>query len=213
MSEVELEDQDILSREDRAAEENRSLLVSNHVRAFDIMGATGSGKTAIIERINERLPDGLQMGAVAGDVTGSADYDRFKKAGIPAYNLNTESKCHLDAELVRKSLKALPLTELDILFVENVGNLICPANFPLGCEKEIVVVSLTEGDDMVRKQPKMFLQSSLLVINKVYLAQAVGVDPERPREDYLKINPDGDVIFTNARDGTGIDELIQALNL
>lgn len=213
MSEVNIDQGEILASESEDAKRNLDTLSSLGVRSFDIMGATGSGKTALIETIAHQTGPSIKIGAIAGDVTGSADYDRFREAGISAHNLNTEGQCHLDAELVGKSLQHLPLKQLDILFIENVGNLICPASFPLGVEREIVIISVTEGEDMVRKQPKMFMQSDLLVINKIDLADIIGVNPEIPREDFLQLKPDGDVIFSSAAEGTGIDSLFNAMEL
>jgi hydrogenase nickel incorporation protein HypB len=213
MHDINLEDGDILAKQKELAEKNRDKLSLHGVRAINVMGAIGSGKTALIEAIHDRIKDELRMGAIAGDVAGTDDYERFERAGITAYNLNTHSDCHLDAHLVDHSLENMPLDELDLLFVENVGNLVCPADFPLGTDGEIVVISVTEGEDMVRKHPKIFSQSDIVVINKVDLSEAIGVDPEKPRSDYEEINPNGKVIFTAATKGDGIDELISALDI
>ena len=133
--------------------------------------------------------------------------------GIDSVNLNTQDDCHLDAHRVAHSLEGLPLDEIDILFIENVGNLVCPADFPLGAETELVVISVTEGDDMIRKYPKIFAQTDIVVINKVDLAEAVGVDPQVLVDDYKRVNPHGNVILTDARHDRGIDELIEALGI
>ena len=213
MNEMDLNNIDVLSGDEKAAERNRQILENKNVKSFNIMGSTGSGKTALIESIKDILSGNQRIGAVAGDVTGVSDYERFQKVQIPAYNLNTDSKCHLDAGLVNRALKGLNLDEIDVLFVENVGNLICPAGFELGTERDIAVISVTEGDDMVRKQPKMFLRSDILVINKIDLADAIGVDPQVPRKDYEKIHPDGKVFLTSAKTGKGIDKLIQEVGI
>lgn len=213
MHDINLEDGDILAKQKELAKKNEDKLSLHDVKAINVMGAIGSGKTALIEAIHEKVKDKVKLGAVAGDVAGTDDYDRFDRAGITAYNLNTHSDCHLDAHLVDHSLENMPLDELDFLFVENVGNLVCPADFPLGTDKEVVVISVTEGEDMVRKHPKIFSQSDLVVINKVDLSDAIGVDPEKPRADYKEINPNGKAIFTSATEGEGIDELISALDI
>lgn len=213
MHDINLEDGDILAKQKELASKNEDKLNLHGVRAINVMGAIGSGKTALIEAIHEKVKHKVNLGAVAGDVAGTDDYERFNRAGITAYNLNTHSDCHLDAHLVDHSLENMPLDDLDLLFVENVGNLVCPADFPLGTDTEIVVISVTEGEDMVRKHPKIFSQSDIVVINKVDLSEAIGVDPEKPRADYEEINPNGKAIFTAATKDKGIDELISALNI
>lgn len=213
MHDINLEDGDILAKQKELAEKNEDKLSRHGVRAINVMGAIGSGKTALIEAIHEKVKDRVRLGAVAGDVAGTDDYDRFERAGITAYNLNTHSDCHLDAHLVDHSLENMPLDDLDFLFVENVGNLVCPADFPLGTDREIVVISVTEGEDMVRKHPKIFSQSDLVVINKVDLSEAIGVDPEKPRADYEEINPNGKALFTSATKARGVKELISALDI
>lgn len=213
MHDINLEDGDILAKQKELAKKNQDKLAQHGVRAINVMGAIGSGKTALIEAIYERVEGNLEVGAVAGDVAGTDDYERFEQAGIHAYNLNTHSDCHLDAHRVDHSLSSMPLDILDLLFVENVGNLVCPADFPLGTETEMVVISVTEGEDMVRKHPKIFSQSNLVVINKVDLSDAIGVNPEKPKEDYHDINPTGRVVFTAATEDEGIDELVEALEL
>lgn len=213
MHDINLEDGDILAKQKELASKNEDKLNLHGVRAINVMGAIGSGKTALIEAIHEKVKHKVNLGAVAGDVAGTDDYERFNRAGITAYNLNTHSDCHLDAHLVDHSLENMPLDDLDLLFVENVGNLVCPADFPLGTDAEIVVISVTEGEDMVRKHPKIFSQSDIVVINKVDLSEAIGVDPEKPRADYEEINPNGKAIFTAATKDKGIDDLISALNI
>ncbi len=213
MHDINLEDGDILAKQKELAKKNEDKLANHEVTAVNVMGAIGSGKTALIEAIHQKIKDDYSMGAVAGDVAGTDDYDRFEDAGIEAYNLNTHSDCHLDPHLVDHSLESMPLERLDLLFVENVGNLVCPADFPLGTDREIVVISVTEGEDMVRKHPKIFSQSDIVVINKVDLAEAIGVDPEVPKKDYKEINPHGQAIFTSVTEDRGIDELVEALEL
>jgi len=213
MHDINLQDGDILAKQKELAKKNEDKLALHDVRAINVMGAIGSGKTALIEAIYEKIKEEKKVGAVAGDVAGTDDYERFEAAGITAFNLNTHSDCHLDAHLVDHSLESMPLDSLDLLFVENVGNLVCPADFPLGTESDVVVISVTEGEDMVRKHPKIFSQSDLVVINKVDLANAIDVDPEIPKEDYEEINPGGKVIFTAATKDRGVDELVEALEL
>lgn len=210
---VDLE-KDILSENRRIAKDNRALLEKHGIVAFDFLGAIGSGKTLIIEKLVDILKaKGKRAAAIAGDVSGDDDYQRFVSHGIPAANVNTGKECHLDAHLVDHALEDLPLDELDYLFIENVGNLVCPVDFPLGSHKRVVVISVTEGDDMVRKHPAIFAFSDVIVINKIDLADAMEVDPKRLERDARRTNPGAAIILMDARHGKGIEDLVRALGL
>lgn len=210
---VDLE-KDILAENRRIANENSELLKSHGITAFDFLGAIGSGKTLIIEKLIEHLrAKGKRAGVIAGDVSGDDDYQRFVKHGVPAVNINTGKECHLDAHLVDHALEDLPLDKLDYLFIENVGNLVCPVDFPVGSHKRIVVISVTEGDDMVRKHPPIFAFSDVIIINKVDLSEAMEVDPKVLERDARRTNPGAKIIMMDARRGKGMDELAQALGL
>ncbi|MFC2079012.1 hydrogenase nickel incorporation protein HypB [Candidatus Bipolaricaulota bacterium] len=214
MHNIRVSGADILKRQLELAEANRRLLEEKAVNAVSVMGAIGSGKTSLIEQMIDRLAgDGLRVGTIAADSAGDDDHQRFLARGADSINLNTQDDCHLDAHTVEHAMTKLPLDKLDILFIENVGNLICPADFPLGTAKDVVVISTTEGDDMVRKHPKIFAQSDILVLNKVDLADAVGVSPDRIVSDYARINPHGKAVLTDARHELGIDNLLEALGL
>jgi len=212
MHNVQVNAKDVLKRQLELAEANRRLLEKEKVVAISVMGAIGSGKTSLIERMIDQLTgQGFQVGTIAADSAGDDDHQRFLSHGAYSVNLNTQDDCHLDAHTVDHAMGHLPLDKLDILFIENVGNLICPAEFPLGTANEVVVISTTEGDDMVRKHPKIFAQTDILVLNKIDLADAVGVDPQRIIGDYSRINPHGRAVLTDARHQTGIDDLLEAL--
>jgi len=212
MHNVHVSGEDVLKRQLELAEANRRLLKEKKVIAISVMGAIGSGKTSLIERMIDQLTaQGLQVGTIAADSAGDDDHQRFLSHGIDSINLNTQDDCHLDAHIVEHAMEHLPLDKLDMLFIENVGNLICPADFPLGTADEMVVISTTEGDDMVRKHPKIFAQTDILVLNKIDLAEAVGVDPQRVLLDYSRINPHGKAVLTDARHEIGIDELLETL--
>jgi hydrogenase nickel incorporation protein HypB len=202
-------EKDIFSANRRLAEKNAACLKGNHVRAFDLLGGIGSGKTALIEQLVPRLAvKGLRTAAIAGDVYGDDDFRRITSLGIPAENVNTGKECHLDAHMVEHALDHLPLDSVDILFVENVGNMVCPTDFELGAEKRIVVVSSTEGDDVVNKHPMMFRGCTIGVLNKVDLAEAVGADLDRMERDMHRYNPDMKVFRTNMKTGQGVDALL-----
>ena len=214
MHNVQVNGEDILKRQLELAEANRRQLEDKAVDAISVMGAIGSGKTLLIERMIDRLAKCRQnVGTIAADSAGDDDHQRFLSHGAESINLNTQDDCHLDAHTVDHAMEHLPMDELDILFIENVGNLICPADFPLGTTKEMVVISTTEGDDMVRKHPKIFAQTDILVLNKIDLANAVEVDPARVVSDYARINPHGKAVLTDARHEIGISELLSALGL
>lgn len=205
-------EKDIYAANSRTAEENRRLLARHGARGIDLLGAIGSGKTALIERIVPLLVErGLTAGAIAGDVYGDDDFKRIVALGIPAVNANTGKECHLDAHLVRHALEDLPLGDLDLVFIENVGNMVCPTDFLLGAEKRIVVVSSTEGDDVVNKHPMMFRNCSIGVINKVDLAPLVGANLDRMEADMRRYNPAIQVFRTNLKTGEGVGPLLDAI--
>ncbi len=206
---IEMEEK-ILQANTRLAEMNRRLLRQHGVRAYDFMGAIGSGKTALIERISSIMMErGLRVGAVTGDVAGDDDARRLRAL----VNVNTGKECHLDAHYLHHALEELPLDELDVVFVENVGNLVCPADFPLGTDMRVVVVSVTEGDDMVRKHPVIFGISDVAVVNKIDIAEHVGVNPEVIVEDFRRVKPGGRIVLTSARTGEGVEELMRLMGL
>jgi len=204
-------EKNILEENDRIAEKNQNMFEEKGVRAFNILGAIGSGKTSLIERLREGMDE--KVGAIAGDLNGKDDYERFKEKDMPAVAINTGKDCHLDAHYVNHGLEDIELNELDFLFIENVGNLICPVDFPLGTEADVVVVSVTEGDDMIRKHPLIFSKSDLTVLNKVDLAEAMDVDIDTIEEDYEEVNPHGTLIKTNAKEGKGIEKVAEFLDL
>ncbi|MDD1728991.1 MAG: hydrogenase nickel incorporation protein HypB [Methanospirillum sp.] len=205
-------EKDIFSANRRLADENAAHLKGHQVRAFDLLGGIGSGKTALIEQMVPRLSKkNLKAAAIAGDVYGDDDFRRITSLGIPAENVNTGKECHLDAHMVEHALHHLPLDVIDILFVENVGNMVCPTDFELGAEKRIVVVSSTEGDDVVNKHPMMFRGCTIGVLNKVDLAEAVGADLDRMERDMHRYNPDMKVFRTNMKTGDGVDALLEEI--
>ena len=153
------------------------------------------------------------VGVVAGDLTTTIDGERIERHGARVVEVNTGKECHLDANLVGKALRTLPLDELDVLFVENVGNLICPAEFPLGAGKRVVVISVTEGPHMVVKHPYIFAEAAAVVINKTELAEAMGVDPEQLASDVARINPHAQVIRASLKNDRGTDQILEALGL
>ena len=209
---VELE-KDVLKANREIAHENRTLLQKHGVKAIDIMGAIGAGKTSLIEKLVNRLKNRYHIAAFKGDLTTTIDAEKISRHNVPVVAINTGKECHLDANLVKKALQKLNLDSIDLLLIENVGNLICPAEFPLGSEKRVVLISVTEGPYMVVKHPFIFMDADVVVINKIDLASAMDVNVENLKADVKRINPNAKVAFTNCRTGDGVDQVIEALGL
>jgi hydrogenase nickel incorporation protein HypB len=205
-------EKDIYDVNNKIADNNSATLQSHGIRAFDLLGAIGSGKTALIEKMVPLLKErGIRAAAIAGDVYGDDDFRRIVALGIPTVNANTGKECHLDAHLVEHAIEDLPLDDIDVLFIENVGNMVCPTDFRLGAEKRLVVVSSTEGDDVVNKHPMMFRDCQIGVINKVDLAPFVGADLDRMETDIKRYNPSMKIFRTNLKTGTGVDGILDAM--
>ena len=203
---------DVLRANNKIAHENYHLLKEHGIKSVDFMGSIGAGKTALIIEIGKRLVSrGKRVCVIAGDVTGDDDFTRFREAGLDAVNCNTGKECHLDANLIKKCLADIDLDKYDVMIIENVGNLVCPADFPLGTDFRAVVVSTTEGDDMVRKHHAVFQHSDIAILNKMDIADAVGVDPSVITKDYNKLTGGLKEMYTcSARKGNGVDEIIDA---
>lgn len=207
---IELE-HSLLEANAKLAEENRILLKKHGITAIDFMGAIGSGKTTLIARLAERLKDKGGIAVFNGDATTSDDQDLVAGTGVQVVQLATVNGCHLDANLVGKALRKIELEGLRLLFLENIGNLICPAEFPLGADARVVVISVTEGPWSVRKHPHMFLGAQIVVINKIDLAAAMEVNVDTLAADVHKLKPEIKVIPTSCKTGAGVDEVAAAI--
>jgi hydrogenase nickel incorporation protein HypB len=207
---IELE-HSLLEANAQLAKANRALLDRHGITAIDVMGAIGSGKTTLIGRLVEKLKDQFGVAVFNGDATTSDDANVIASQSVPVVQIATVNGCHLDANLVGKALKKTNLDNLRLIFIENIGNLICPAEFPLGSKARVVVVSVTEGPWMVRKHPHMFLGAELVVINKVDLAEAMEVSVSELTKDVHRLKPDIAVIPTSCKTGAGLDEVAAAL--
>ncbi len=199
-------DYDVLEVNAKIARNNRNNLDRHGITAFNIMGAIGSGKTMLIEKTIQRLGKKYRIGAIAGDVVARLDASRFEKLGIPTVGLNTGKECHLDAHLVEHGIEDLPLDSLDLLFMENVGNLICPTDYELGEHKRVVIVSVSEGDDIVEKHPLIFSTADLIIVNKIDIAEAVDADADKMVSDARTINPRIDVLKMSLKTGEGFED-------
>lgn len=208
IAEVEIQ-HDIMVANKKLAQRNQRILDKSGVFSVDVVGAIGSGKTSLIEVLIQEM--NYKIGVIAGDVISKFDAGRFQKYNVPVVGLNTGKECHLDAHLVEHALEDLPLDRIDLLFIENVGNLICPVDFDLGSHMRMVVISVSEGDDTVEKHPLIFKDADLVVINKVDIAQAVGADEEKMVNDVKMLNPDVEVIKSSLKLGEGVDSIIKAI--
>ncbi|MDR3290935.1 MAG: hydrogenase nickel incorporation protein HypB [Methanobrevibacter sp.] len=184
-------------------------LNDSNIFGVDFVGAIGSGKTSLIEELIQNMEENI--GVIAGDVISKFDANRFEKFNIPVVGLNTGKECHLDAHLVEYAINDMPLDKIDYLFVENVGNLICPVDFDLGSHIRVVVISVSEGDDTVEKHPLIFQSADLVIINKIDIGDAVGADAEKMVKDVEILNPDVEVIKTSLKNGIGLDQIINAI--
>jgi hydrogenase nickel incorporation protein HypB len=209
---IELE-KDLLAKNRSLARENRKKFDRSKIVAVDIMGSIGSGKTSLIKAILKKLVMGKKVAVIAGDLTTTIDAERIEVEGARVIQVNTGKECHLDANLIRRAMGRMKLDGVKILFIENVGNLICPGEFPLGAHKRLVVTSVTEGPYTLIKHPYIFREADVVVLNKIDLAKAMKVDPSRMERDAKKINPQAPFIRTNAVKGVGIPKVIEALGL
>ena len=196
---------DILGENDAVAAENQKLFTEIGIYALNLMGSPGSGKTSILEKTMEKLKDKLRMAVVEGDLFTSKDADRIEKHHVPVIQINTVGGCHLDAKMVQNVLPRLDLDNLDLLIVENVGNLVCPAEFAVGEDEKGVILSITEGDDKPMKYPLMFKEASVVVLNKVDILPYCNFDLKGAEEDIDTLNPGVKIIEASCTKDTGVD--------
>ncbi|MBD5316346.1 MAG: hydrogenase nickel incorporation protein HypB [Bacteroides sp.] len=203
---------DILGRNDRHAAFNRGFLSGRGVKAYNVVSSPGSGKTSLLEATVRALKDmGRDVAVIEGDQETANDADRIKALGVPAVQINTRNGCHLDAHMVAHAISDLDPAPGSVLFIENVGNLVCPAMFDLGETARVVVMSVTEGDDKPLKYPYMFESAQICVINKVDLLPYVDSDVERIKRNVLSVNPHMRFFEVSATKGTGLAEWVQAI--
>ncbi len=208
---VEVHDK-ILSVNDRTAAHNREHFVGGGVFAVNLMGSPGAGKTAVLEATARSLAGKGRIGVIAGDLETERDAERLRAVGVPAAAITTGSACHLDAEMVHKSLHGFPWQELDYLFVENVGNLVCPAIYDLGQAVNVVALSVTEGEDKPLKYPVMFRRADLVLLTKVDLLPHLDFRVEAVLDALARVMPKPEVIHVSARKGQGVEEWLSWLD-
>ena len=196
----------VLEKNEQIAERNRELFRDRGIMALNFVSSPGAGKTSILEKTFQGLRGSLKIAVIEGDVQTDLDAQRVARYGVPVVQIVTMGGCHLEAKLVQDALQNLDLQGLDLLFIENVGNLVCPANYDLGEAIKVVVLSTTEGDDKPLKYPAMFLNSSVLIINKIDLIPYVNCDMNVLKGNALQINPALRVFEMSCTTGNGIPE-------
>ena len=196
----------ILEANERIAAENRRIFDEAGVYVINLMSAPGAGKTSLLERTIKELNGKVKIAVIEGDIAGSEDAERIGSLGVPVIQINTGGACHLDANMINEVLGELPLKEVDLLFVENVGNLVCPAEFNVGEDMKMMVLSITEGDDKPLKYPLMFQESSALILNKIDLLPHTNTNMDKIKKDAASLNSSIKIFEVSCSTGKGIPE-------
>ncbi|MFH1350076.1 MAG: hydrogenase nickel incorporation protein HypB [Pseudomonadota bacterium] len=196
----------ILEANERIAQQNRELFNQNGLFVINLMSSPGAGKTSLLEKTIDALKDTVRIGVIEGDIQSSKDAERIAARGVPAVQINTDGACHLDGNMIRDTFGEFDFKEMDLLVVENVGNLVCPAEFNVGEDHKVMILSVTEGDDKPSKYPLMFHESKVLLINKIDLLPYVDCSIDKIVEDSLKINPDLTIFKISCKTGEGLED-------
>ncbi|MCC7353466.1 MAG: hydrogenase nickel incorporation protein HypB [Anaerolineae bacterium] len=202
---------EILNANDQVAAENRAAFAGAGVFVLNLMASPGAGKTSVILATAARLPQGVRPAVIEGDLASSIDADTVAARGIPVVQINTGGSCHLDAPMVRAALPHLRLDEIDLLLIENVGNLVCTADFALGADVAVVVASVPEGHDKPYKYPGMFAAADVVLLNKVDLLEVFEFDVAYFRRGLAMVNPDVPLFLVSCRTGDGLDAWVEWL--
>jgi hydrogenase accessory protein HypB len=201
----------VLDANDRIATENRELFDKNKVYVINLMSSPGAGKTSLVERTILALKDKYRIGVIEGDIQDTYDADRVAKLNIPVVQINTGGACHIDGNMIREALPTFDLAKIDLLICENVGNLVCPAEFKIGENAKIMILSAPEGADKPAKYPLMFQESAVMLINKVDLLPYVDFDLEKAKRDALSLHKDLKIFEVSCKTGVGLDGWIKWL--
>jgi hydrogenase nickel incorporation protein HypB len=196
--------QNILAVNDTIAQEIQQTLAAHGIRVLNIMSSPGAGKTTLLERTIAQLREQLGIGVIEGDIETSADAERIEAAGAETVQINTRGACHLEAHMVRDALSQMDLALIELLIIENIGNLVCPSDWKLGEDARVVVVSTTEGDDKPAKYPQMFATSQVMIVNKIDLLPYVDYNVEKVKRQALAINPNLRIFEMSCRTGDGL---------
>lgn len=195
----------ILEANERIAEQNKSLFKANGLFVINLMSAPGAGKTTLLTKTIASLKGKLRIGVVEGDIQGTYDAEQIGALGVPVVQINTGGACHLDASMINEAVHGIDLGSIELLVIENVGNLVCPAEFNVGEHIKVMLLSLTEGHDKPLKYPLMFQESTALVINKIDLAPYVDADIEKIKRDALSLNPKLRIFEVSCKSGAGLE--------
>lgn len=201
--------EDVLKDNNTAAAFNRDLFQSNGTLVINLMSSPGAGKTTLLEATLRHLAGRYRVGVIEGDLATEKDADRIRALGVQAEQINTNGGCHLDARMVAKVLPQFELAGIDILFIENVGNLVCPSGYDLGQQHKVAVLSVPEGNDKIPKYPTMFRRTELVLLNKIDLLPYLDFDVEQAVEDLRGINPESGLIPLSARTNEGMEQWLQ----
>jgi hydrogenase nickel incorporation protein HypB len=197
--------EDLRGKNDEIAGENRKHLAGHGIVSLNVMSAPGAGKTSLLVRTIPLLRKRYRIGVIEGDIQTTTDAERIGALGVPVHQIETGGVCHLDAAMVHSALHRLDLDSIDLLFIENVGNLVCPAEFDLGESARVMLLSVSEGDDKPKKYPLMFRESRLLLLNKIDLLPHVSFDVAKASRDAREINPKLDIIELSSTTGAGFE--------
>lgn len=203
--------QDLLGTNKKIAAEIRAELERRGILAVNLLGSPGAGKTALLEQIAMRLETRAKMAVIEGDIETELDAERIRAKGVPAWQITTGGACHLEAKMIGKVLPGVE-PDIDYLFIENVGNLVCPASYELGEHLRCVLLSTPEGDDKPKKYPKAFATSDLLIVTKADLLPHLPFDVEKAKREALELNPKLKIFVTSAVTGQGLDDLLEYLS-
>jgi hydrogenase nickel incorporation protein HypB len=203
--------QKVLNENARIAAELRQRFHESGILCLNLISSPGSGKTSLLEQTLSRLPKYAKVAVLTGDIQTENDANRLRRFGFPVKQITTGGTCHLDARMIERHLEGWPLQELDVLFIENVGNLVCPSSYDLGEEAKIVLLSVTEGEDKPLKYPSIFFKSELMVMTKVDLLPYVPFQAEAAIENARRVHPDMEVVKVSCTTGEGLDEWMQWL--
>lgn len=197
----------IMDWNEDVSQEVKDALAAHHICMINVMGSPGAGKTSLITSLIGRLKDRFRIGVIEGDIAGQVDADRIAALDVPTVQLNTDGACHIEAMSIQNILPYLPLDDLDLIFVENIGNLVCPAEFRIGESLRITILSIPEGDDKVEKYPLMFTDTDCLVLNKYDMMPYFDFDEQRVIDNYGTVNPDAPLFRVSSRTGVGLADL------
>ena len=201
----------ILEKNDRLAERNRGYFMAKGLLVLNVLSSPGSGKTTFLQRTAADLAGRLRPGVIVGDLATDNDAERLRASGVPTVQITTGSVCHLEAEMVARAMERLPLDDLDVLVIENVGNLVCPASYDLGEDLRVVLLSVTEGEDKPLKYPVMFKTAHVIAVNKIDIAEAAGFDRDQALANIRRVAPQATIFEVSARTGQGMAQWYEYL--